>query len=171
MTMTISEAIRRYGNPDANRDNAPDPAWEKAHIVYCGGSGKAEKPALPGVPARLWVGVHRLVEPALRAGLTAAVAACPDYEIERLGCYVFRHQRHDPTRPLSIHSVGSAVDINPDDNSARNVKVPIEPWSPEWRRIWPDGLPRPFVEAMEAHGWEWGGRWPGFVDPMHFQVR
>ena len=40
-----------------------------------------------------------------------------------------------------------------------------------WRRLWPDGLPRAFVEAFEGAGFEWGGRWRGYVDPMHFQVR
>ena len=36
------------------------------------------------------------------------------------------------------------------------------------RLLWPDGLPRAFVEAFESVGFSWGGRWKGYCDPMHF---
>jgi hypothetical protein len=73
--------------------------------------------------------------------------------------------------PLSYHSWGIAVDIDPDQNYAKTFSAGATPapWSPAWKTIWPKGLPQAFVEAMESVGWSWGGRWKGFVDPMHME--
>ena len=168
--LTQRDLVAIYGDPGIKR-NAADPAWVKANIVTCR-DVNGDKPSLPGVPARFYFQIHRLAEPYARAGLQAARDACPEYDIERAASFVFRHQRHDPARPLSRHSWGCAIDIDADRNSARQFapgKTP-KPWSPEWMAIWPDGMPELFVLGMEAHGWEWGGRWRGFVDPMHYQL-
>ena len=171
--ITEKQAVELYGDPGRKRV-AADPAWEKARITYCGGAGKAAHPVMPGVPPRYWFAVHELVEPRMCAGFTAAKAACPTYEIERAGCYVYRHQRHDPARPLSLHSWGIAVDVDADRNSARQFargKQP-KPWSPEWLAIWPEGLPEAWVRAFcQAGGFDWGVDWTGFLDPMHLQIR
>lgn len=161
-----SARVGDIGNP--SKHGKEDPEWVRANIVECHDRG--DRPRMPGVPAKWWLKVHRLVEPRLRAGLQAALEACPDYQIQRIGGYVFRHQRHDPSRPLSTHAYGIAVDVDAYKNGARHLgSVQIEPWSAQWLKIWPKGLPREWVEAMERHGWVWGGRWTGFVDPMHFQ--
>lgn len=180
--MKQAELIARFGDPGVRRDT-PDPAWVKANIVYCGGSGKAELPAMPGVPERFWFAVHRDVEPMMRAGFAAALEACPEYKIERAGCFVFRRQRWDTiekaehegrkVRDLSDHSWATAVDID----AAKNRAVQFhgrqpKPWSPEWLEVWPAGLPETFVRAFcQASGFEWGGDWKGYVDPQHFQAR
>lgn len=170
--MNQANLIAKYGDPGVKR-TSPDPAWVKANIVTCRDvNGTPGHPSMPGVPARFYFQCHRLVEPAMRAAFTAAHLAAPSYTIERAASFVFRHQRHDPARPLSEHSWGTAVDIDADENSARQFSgAGPEPWSAEWMAIWPNGLPRAFVEAFEAHGFEWGGRWRGFRDPMHFQAR
>lgn len=166
--LTPRAAIARYGNPGTGM--TPDPAWVKAHIVTCRDE-HGDHPSMPGVPARFYFQTHRLVEPAMRRAFAAAQAACPTYEIDRAASFVFRHQRHDPSRPLSLHSWGIATDIDADRNSARTFKgATPAPFSPLWRSIWPDGLPQAFVEAFEAEGFVWGGRWRGFVDPQHFQI-
>lgn len=170
LDLTQRDLVAIYGDPGIGRA-AADPSWERANIITCRDKN-GHLPSLPGVPARLYLQIHRKAEPYAREALQAARDACPEHTIERAGCYVFRHQRHDPARPLSRHAWGCAIDIDADDNSARQFapgKTPA-PWSAAWREVWPRGLPQLFVVAMEAHGWEWGGRWRGFVDPMHFQL-
>lgn len=147
-------------------------AWWRANIVNCHGT-------LPGVPGKWYVQLHRKVVPAAMEGLRRAQIAAPGYKIERCGGWVYRHMRHDPKMPLSTHARGKALDFDPNRNFAitygKGEDGP-EPWSPEWLRTWPDGLPRAFVEAMESCGWRWGGRWRapkgkrGFRDPMHFEL-
>lgn len=170
MMFTRAQLVTHFGDPGLDRASV-DPAWVKANIVTAR-DGNGDVPGMPGVPSRYYFQVHRRAEPAMRAAFAAARAAAPDYVIERAGCFVFRHERHDPSRPLSRHSWGIAVDIDADQNSARQFRgEQPEPWSPAWLEIWPHGLPRAFVEAFEQAGFVWGGRWRGFVDPMHFELR
>lgn len=153
----------------------PNKRWRKGHIVSV--------KDLPGVDR--WVSLHELVEPMAREGLRRALWASR-YEIRRCGGFVHRHIRRDPHRELSLHSWGAALDINPDDNGPRKFpkgSAPV-PWSEQWNRLWPRGVPREFVEAMESVGWTWGGAWGTrgedltervervrFCDPMHFEAR
>lgn len=163
------DVYRQFGNPGVGK---VDPKWERESMVVArnlpgrwnGGKGKLY--------------VHRLAEPYLREALrrcqlirrwTGATEewSCLNY-ITRLGCFNFRHQRHDPSRPLSYHSWGIAVDINSEDNAGKYLKAPPAPFSPEWRKLWPRGVPEELVRAFESVGWKWGGRWKGYVDNMHF---
>jgi hypothetical protein len=157
---TRAGAYAMFGDPGTG---TADPDWEKANVVTVRD--------MPGVPSHWHFRIHRKVEPYGREGLRRAQIACPDYEIERAACYVFRHQRHDPKRPLSWHALAIAMDIDSQLNFTKSFgpgNTPV-PWTAEWNKIWPKGLPEPFVLAMESCGWHWGGRWKGFVDPMHFE--
>lgn len=164
--LTAKLATELYGKPDGD----PHGAWAKANIVYCGGGGKAERPAMPGVPPHLWFAVHRRAEPKLRAAFTAAFAAT-GYHAASAGCWVYRHQRHDNNLPLSNHSWGAAVDIDAKLNPGRYHLEHTAPWSHAWHEVYPHGLPRAYVEAfLSVGGITWGGSWPSFRDPMHFEV-
>jgi LysM repeat protein len=66
------------------------------------------------------------------------------------GCFFPRHKMHDPTRDLSVHSWGIAIDINASTNQP-GTKGDMDP------RV---------IEIFQAHGFYWGGN---FADPMHFQ--
>jgi len=154
------EVYKVFGDPGVG---AVDGAWEKANILTTRD--------LPGIPSKWYFQCHKLVEPYMREGLRRAALASPAYKIIRAASFVFRHQRHDPSRPLSYHAWGIAIDIDSDLNFSKSFtagKAP-KPWSPEWHKIWPKGIPQPFVEAMESVGFKWGGRWPTFVDPMHWE--
>lgn len=152
---------RVFGDPGT--PERPNGTWKHAHII--------DVRDLPGVPPKFYVEIHRAVEPHAREALRRAQLSAPGYAIERLGCFVLRHQRHDPHLPLSRHSWGIALDINAADNGARSFAsgTTPAPWSPRWMRWWPQGIPEAFVLAMESCGWRWGGRWKAFVDPMHFE--
>jgi hypothetical protein len=152
---------RTFGNPGVGKT---DKLWERAHMV-----GAKD---LPGTWNKGWnkLYVHRLAEPYLREALRRCVVlGCID-EIRSLGAFSFRHQRHDPGRPLSYHSWGIAIDINAADNGGWYAKDPPDPWSPAWRAHYPQGLSSAVVRAFESCGWRWGGRWKGYVDPMHLEL-
>lgn len=165
MLLTASRATELYGEPDGN----PHGAWARAHIVYCGGSGRAERPAMPGVPGRLWFAVHRRAEPKMRAAFAAAQAACPEYVIKSAGCWVYRHQQHNPNKPLSNHSWGAAVDVDASLNQL--VRPALVPYTAAWEEHYPHGLPQAWVDGfLSVGGIGWGGHWRGLVDPMHFEI-
>lgn len=156
-----TEVYRTFGDPGVG---AVDGAWEKANILTTRD--------MPGIPSKWYFQCHKLVEPYMREGLRRAALASPEYKIERAASFVFRHQRHDPSRPLSYHSWGIAIDIDADRNYAKqfaSAAAAPKPWSPEWQKLWPKGVPQPFVEAMESVGFFWGGRWPTYKDLMHFE--
>lgn len=161
------ERVAIYGDPGRGEVDA---AWKRRSIITCRDVNGA-RPSMPGVPAKWYFEIHKLVEPHARRAFEAALHAAPEYEIERAASFVFRHQRHDETRPLSLHSWGIAIDVDAALNQAHSFapgEYP-EPWGPAWVKRWPKGLPQSFVEAFEAAGWTWGGRWKEYCDPMHFQ--
>lgn len=156
-----TEVYKVFGTPGVGK---VDPVWERANMILARD--------LPGRwnrgKGKLYV--HRLAEPYVREALRRCqVLDCID-QIEKLGCFNFRRQRHDPGRPLSYHSWGIALDLNPAANAGWYVKDLPEPWSAAWRDHYPRGLSVDVVRAFESCGWKWGGRWKDFVDPMHFEL-
>jgi len=139
--------------------------WFKENIVEVQGQN-----CFPGVPPKWYVKVHRDTEPYWREGLRRAMVSSP-YKIERFGGFFYRHIQFNEKLPLSYHSWGLAGDIDRRKNKA--VSFPNgdgpKPWTPEWMRIWPNGVDEQFVLAMANCGFFWGGWWRRFVDPMHFQ--
>lgn len=164
-----NEVIAAFGDPSRGglyTENA-DPTWRAHNIVELHGAD-----AFLPVLARSYFPIHHEIEPYAREAFKRAEAAAPGY-VQRPGTwgFNFRHMRHDPSLPLSYHSWGIAIDVNPDDNVAASFK-PDErpaPWSLVWMKRWPRGVPASVVAAFESCRFSWGGRWTGFCDPMHFE--
>lgn len=152
---------RVFGNPGRGTVSL---AWSHANMLTARD--------LPGT----WNGggnklfCHRLAEPFIREALNTCQDDGQLGYIARLGCYNFRHQRHDPKRPLSYHAWGIALDINSGDNAPKTVPRNLRCFSPEWLALWPRGVPYNLVSAFEHVGWKWGGRWRPWCDPMHFEL-
>lgn len=131
-----------------------------------------------GLPGRWNKGNGRLYafHPKAAGQLRLALILCEAYgvinEIYRIGSYNYRHMRFDTTRPLSMHSWGIAVDINPRDNSAkgRAESKKLEPFTDSWWSTYPQGLSQLLVACFKKAGFRWGGDWPTFRDPMHFEI-
>ena len=69
------------------------------------------------------------------------------------GCYVPRFIGHDPSRGLSFHTYGTAIDLNASTN---------------YRGIAGD-MNRNVVAIFKNWGFAWGGDW-NYTDPMHFEL-
>ena len=154
------DVYRIFGNPGSIK---AERKWVKENI--------REFRDLPGVPHKWYVKLHKLAEPYVREALRRAEEAS-DYKIDRFGGFVFRHQQHKDSMPLSYHSWGIAFDVNPHLNYGKHYArgAAPEPFSEEWKEIWPNGMPKAFVDAIKSVGFSWGGDWSTFKDPMHFEL-
>ncbi|MEW5742204.1 MAG: M15 family metallopeptidase [Myxococcota bacterium] len=68
------------------------------------------------------------------------------------------------SKSLSAHAFGIAIDINVERSHYWRWKRRGEPL------VWKNQIPQAIVDAFEAEGFIWGGRWQHF-DTMHFEYR
>jgi hypothetical protein len=108
---------------------------------------------LPGMPA---TSCHRAMVPQL----FAAVDELIELELydhldpsQFAGCFVPRHIDRDPSRGLSMHAWGLAIDVNARDNPLGATPV----------------MDQRVVEVFERWGFDWGGHWRR-PDGMHFEL-
>ncbi|HJR38976.1 MAG TPA: M15 family metallopeptidase [Nocardioidaceae bacterium] len=123
---------------------APDPAWVSANITT------------DSVPLLGTVTCHRVMLPQLRAALQEVVDRGLAAEIhpgEFGGCYVPRFIERNPSRGLSLHTWGIAVDLNVPGNQRGTVGE----------------ISREVVAIFQRWGFAWGGDW-AYTDPMHFEL-
>ena len=127
-------------NPDGTV--VPDPRWVRANIRT------EEMPIIGRVTG------HRVMLPQLRGALTRIVSDGLRSKIHTFdGCYVPRFIAHDPSRGLSFHTFGTAIDLNASTN---------------YRGI-PGDIDRRVVAIFKGWGFAWGGDW-NYTDPMHFEL-
>ncbi|MFO0577719.1 MAG: M15 family metallopeptidase [Polyangia bacterium] len=132
------------------------------------GATPREIPVVPFVLFGTRLKVHRLVEPVfarVRQRLEALVAAQPllrSYFARMGGTLVFRNIAGTSRR--SAHSYGVSLDINVGRSHYWRWQRPRTPLR------WQNDIPQPIVDAFEAEGFIWGGRWYHY-DTMHFEYR
>lgn len=68
------------------------------------------------------------------------------------------------SQSLSAHAFGIAIDLNVERSHYWRWKRRSEPL------VWKNKIPQAIVDAFEAEGFIWGGRWQHF-DTMHFEYR
>ncbi|MFY2556509.1 M15 family metallopeptidase [Corallococcus terminator] len=132
------------------------------------GASKEKVDVVPLVFLGQRLKVHRKVAPAFErvsarlAALVAKDASLAPFLQGVGGTFVWRNIAHTTRR--SAHSYGVSIDLN----TARSHY-----W--EWQRPrtpvrWRNAVPQALVEAFEAEGFIWGGRWYHY-DTMHFEYR
>jgi hypothetical protein len=127
-------------NPDGTV--TPDPAWVDAKITT------EVMPIIGRVTG------NRVMLPQLRAALNEVVRMRLSRSIYHYdGCYVPRFIAHDPSKGLSFHTFGTAIDLNAADNY-RGIAGKMD------RRV---------VAIFKRWGFAWGGDW-NYTDPMHFEL-
>jgi hypothetical protein len=128
----------------ANSDGTvtPDPKWV------------AEKITTEVMPIIGRVTGNRVMLPQLRGALNEVVRQGLTSSIYHYdGCYVPRFIAHDPSKGLSFHTFGTAIDLNAADNG----------------RGGPGKMDRRVVAIFKTWGFAWGGDWH-YTDPMHFEL-
>lgn len=121
-------------------------------IVFLGQKLKVNRKAAPAferVAKRLDAAVKQ--EPSLRP-----------YLRNLGGTFVWRKIAH--TNRQSAHSYGVSIDVNVKRSHYWEWAKPKEPVR------WANQIPQPIVDAFEAEGFIWGGRWYHY-DTMHFEYR
>jgi hypothetical protein len=144
--LTGSRAAKAFGAfsytyyPDGTI--VPDARWVRANIVT------AQVPILGTVTC------HRLMIPQLRGALAEVQAAGLASKIHTYdGCYVPRFIERDPSRPISLHTWGIAIDLDASSNY-RGIRGTMD------SRV---------VAIFKRWGFRWGGDWQ-WTDPMHFEL-
>ena len=124
----------------------PAASWESRNIV----------------PVRLHTGqkvrLHRKVAQNFADTFKAACEAS-GWTPKSVQTYVPRYMRGKTPMPLSLHTLGIAVDFDPGQNTRQKGAAHSLDAHPE------------FVSTFERNGWTWGGRWGKSYDPMHFEKR
>ncbi|HLN76450.1 MAG TPA: M15 family metallopeptidase [Nocardioidaceae bacterium] len=122
----------------------PDPSWVAANI------------RTEAVPILGNVTGHKVLFPQLRGALNEVVARGLADQIDPSqfgGCYVPRFIAHDPSKGLSLHTWGIAVDLNVPGNQRGTFGQ----------------MNRDVVAIFKKWGFAWGGDW-SYTDPMHFEL-
>lgn len=114
------------------------------------------------LPGNVRIQTHSTVIPLWE--LLFGILAKYGYNCYSVGSYNLRHIGDDPSKPLSIHSWGLAVDINPADNPIQKT----------FRTNFPVGAVREIKSITLSNGvpiFKWGGDYKSLKDTMHWEVQ
>lgn len=142
---SIAQAVGSF-TYTANKNGSvnPEARWVREYIrtesVPILGNVTCNKAMLP----RLRMALQRVEKEGLAGKINRA---------EYGGCYVPRFIASDPSRGLSFHTFGTAIDLNVPGNLRGTVGE----------------LDRRVVDIFLRCGFNWGGFW-NYTDPMHFEL-
>lgn len=105
--------------------------------------------------------IHAKAAPHARLALELMATFGVIDEVYKIWFFNYRHMRHDPSMPLSLHSWGIACDINSKENFAwypAGKEQEIQPFSREWYQKYPRGLSKTAVLCMKKAGFPLGRR-------------
>src|SRR5690606_30088092 len=123
-----------------------DPGWVSRNIATT-----TQMPILG--PGRVTCHRQMLIQPYGAFSDVEAAGLAPLIDLSQYGgCWVARHIDWDPSKPISMHGWGLAIDINVSTNGL-GARPTLDP------RI---------VEIFDRWGFVWGGRW-NRPDGMHFE--
>ena len=134
------------------------------HATYGKDAASVSRALVPVKFAGTMVSFHKRAAPALERvskRMEALVAGHARFFAKLGGTFVFR-EIAGPEHLLSAHSWGIAIDLDP---------AACEYWrnGPQ-PPVWKNRVPQSIVDAFEAEGFIWGGRWFHY-DSMHFEYR
>jgi hypothetical protein len=151
-------AIRPVTDPDE------DPGRVRVEALFDATYGdtpaKVEASLVPVKLGPNWLRVHRKIAAPLRK---VAARLDPDAPLLRKSGGTFVWRAIAGTSSRSTHSWGIAIDLDPSMS---------EYWRNDSREAprWKNRVPQAVVDAFEAEGFIWGGRWYHY-DTMHFEYR
>ncbi|HZH74487.1 MAG TPA: M15 family metallopeptidase [Archangium sp.] len=136
------------------------------HATYGGSEEKVDVVVIDFLGQKLKV--HRKAAPAFERvakRLSAARAKDPGLKpyLTKLGG-TFNWRKIANTNRQSAHSYGVSIDLNTARSHYWEWAKPKEPVR------WANRIPQVIVDAFEAEGFIWGGRWYHY-DTMHFEYR
>ncbi len=144
--LTGSKAAKAFGAfsyryfPDGTIQ--PDSSWVSANIRTA------------TVPIMGRVTCHRLMLPQLQGALQEVVDRGLQDTLHSFdGCYVPRFIERNPSRSISLHTWGIAIDMDASTNY-RGIRGTMDP---------------EVVAIFKRWGFRWGGDWK-YTDPMHFEM-
>jgi|SRR3954451_2290787 len=142
---SVTDAVGTFSyTPHADGRVTPEASWVNNYIRR------------ESVPILGTVTCNKGMLPQLRAALTEVAQRGLAGTIHRSmygGCYYPRYIGYDPSKGLSLHTWGIAVDINVAQNQRGTVGQ----------------MDRRVVAIFKKWGFAWGGDW-GYTDPMHFEM-
>jgi hypothetical protein len=142
---SVTDAVGTFSyTPHADGRVTPEASWVNGYI------------RTESVPILGTVTCNKGMLPQLRAALTEVAQRGLAGTIHRSmygGCYYPRYIGYDPSKGLSLHTWGIAVDLNVAQNQRGTVGL----------------MDRRVVAIFKKWGFAWGGDW-GYTDPMHFEM-
>ncbi|QBI20965.1 hypothetical protein ER308_16215 [Egibacter rhizosphaerae] len=148
------------------------PHWDFAHQLRTGELVVADD--IAGEVADIMSDLAAARFPIERMEPIAAYGGDDDASMEANNSSAFNCRPITGSNTWSEHSFGTAIDLNPVQNPYRRDGEVLPPAGEAYLDR---GNERPgmivegdaVVEAFDARGWEWGGRWRSLDDWMHFE--